>query len=108
MSSDQPPDAEVMFELTGRSRVLTGYRPQYVIMPGYNTSVMHRFVDAEIVSGGDRVKAEVWFVSPEAYPHTLWEGRKIDIAEGAEVVGSATILRVINPLLRNPHGAARA
>ena len=48
---------------------------------------------------GQKVKAQVWFITPEAYPHSLWEGLILDVAEGAKVVGTATILKVHNPLL---------
>jgi hypothetical protein len=100
------PDAEVTFELTafsavdgGPRYVLFGYRPQYVVKPDYQTSVAHQFLGVDRVWTGERVKAEVWFISPEAYPHSLWEGRRIEIAEGARRVGVATVLKVLNPLL---------
>jgi translation elongation factor EF-Tu-like GTPase len=99
------PDAEVMFELTASSLggrlqpVISGYRPQYVVRPDYHTSVAHNFVGVDRVSPGERTKAEVWFITPEAYPHSLWEGRRIEIAEGSRRVGTATILKVLNPLL---------
>jgi len=99
------PDAEVMFELTSRAwdgsikRVCTGYHPHYDIAPDYLTSVRHRFVDAEWVSTGQKVKAEVWFVSPEVYPHTLWVGRQFKVSEGSREIGVAIVVRVINPAM---------
>jgi elongation factor Tu len=96
-----------MLELTASSLggrlqyVVSGYRPQYVVRPDYHTSVAHHFIGVDRVSPGERAKAEVWFVTPDAYPHSLWEGRRIEIAEGARPVGVATILRVLNPLLLN-------
>jgi translation elongation factor EF-Tu-like GTPase len=106
------PDAEVMFELTGSSsggrlgHVVSGYRPQYVVRSDYHTSVAHQFVGVDRVSPSERAKAEVWFITPEAYPHSLWEGRRVEIAEGAKRVGVATILKVLNPLLLKPGGGA--
>ena len=44
-------------------------------------------------------KGTITFVSPEAYPHCLWEGKKIPIQEGERVVGYATVLKVFNELL---------
>lgn len=99
------PDAEVMFELTahawngGTRRVHSGYRPHYNIRPDYLTSVTHRFVDAEWVATGQSAKAEVWFLTPEVYPHTLWVGRLFEAAEGSRQIGKATVLRVLNPLM---------
>ena len=94
-----PPDVEVMFALTGRSPVYSGYRGQYLIKPDYRTSTVHNFLDAKVVSIGDKARAEVWLITPEVYPHTLWEGRTIDVTEGAKVVGTVTVLKVHNPLL---------
>ena len=44
-------------------------------------------------------KGTITFLSPEAYPHCLWIGKKINIQEGARVVGYATITKIFNPLL---------
>jgi translation elongation factor EF-Tu-like GTPase len=85
-------------------RVISGYRPQYVVNSNYHTSVQHRFIDAESVSTGQKAKAEVWFITPDAYPRALWEGLVLDVAEGAKVVGRATILKVHNPLLLGSAG----
>ena len=101
-----PPDAEVMFEfiaastLDGSKRfVLSGYRPNYRVKPDYRTTTVHRFIDVERVSTGEKAKAEVWLITPEVYPHTLWEGRRIEVGEGGRLVGYATVLKVHNPLL---------
>ena len=32
-------------------------------------------------------------------PHTLWVGRVIDICEGERIVGTATVEKVLNPIL---------
>lgn len=44
-------------------------------------------------------KGTITFLSPEAYPHSLWIGKKIGIQEGTRVVGHATITKIFNPLL---------
>jgi translation elongation factor EF-Tu-like GTPase len=102
------PDAEVQFKLTSltfegdRKRVLSGYRPIYDIQPDYWTSVHHEFVDVDGVATGEEARAEVWFISPEAYPHSLWADRKFVVAEGSRPVATAMVLRVLNAsLLRN-------
>jgi hypothetical protein len=94
-----------MFELTSTAsdgavrRVYSGYRPIYDVLPDYWTSVHHEFVNTESVASGEKARAEVWFLSPEAYPHSLWHGRSLKVAEGSRVVASATVLQVFNPLL---------
>jgi elongation factor Tu len=99
------PDARVTFELTafseggGTRQVLSGYRPAYDVRADYWTSVSHEFANAEGARTGERVAADVWFITPEVYPGTLWPGRVIRVAEGSRVVGIATVEQVLNPVL---------
>jgi len=100
------PDARVTFELTasaeggGPRRVLSGYRPAYDVRADYWTSVSHEFANTEGARTGERVEADVWFITPEVYPGTLWPGRVLRVAEGSRIVGTATVERVFNPVLR--------
>ena len=41
----------------------------------------------------------ITFITPEAYPHCLWPGKVLPIMEGSRVVGQATVITVLNPLL---------
>lgn len=101
------PDIEVMFELTsprfdgGTKVVLSGYRPTYEIRDDYWTSAHHEFVGVERLLTGQRALAKVWLLSPEAYPHSLWTGRRLHVAEGSRIVGTAEVLTVINPVLQD-------
>jgi translation elongation factor EF-Tu-like GTPase len=107
---NRPPDAIVLFRLMatdngGKERsVISGYRPNYAIRPDYLTSVNHEFIDVTAVAPGSEGHANVWFITPEAYPRTLWPGREIQISEGAKVVGSAIIISVLNPILASEGG----
>jgi len=100
-----PPHAEVLFELTSltfsgeKRRVLSGYRPVIDIKSDYWTSVHMEFPEVDHVTTGEKVTAEVWFLTPEVYPHTLWVGRTLHVAEGSRQVGEATVLNVFNSLL---------
>jgi hypothetical protein len=97
-----PPDAIVLFELTSstydgkRKTVVRGYRPAYKIRPDYITSTHHEFLDRETVSTDEAAHAEVWFLSPEAYPKSLWVGRSLEVVEGSRVIGSAQVLEILN------------
>ena len=99
------PDLLVRFVLTALTYegtlklVRTGYRPAYQIRPDYWTSAHHEFSEASSITTGEQCLAEVWLVTPEAYPHTLWIGRVLDVAEGSRVIGQVEILQVLNPLL---------
>ncbi|MBL8310176.1 MAG: hypothetical protein JNL19_07130 [Burkholderiales bacterium] len=99
------PDAEVVFSLKatradGKPKTAkSGYRPEYGIRPDYWTCTHHEFEEASGVSTGQSVNARIWFISPEVYPHTLWIGRQLVVREGARIVGSAIVVRVVNPLM---------
>ena len=100
------PDARVLFKLTAESviggpkLVLSGYHPTYDIRDDYWSSVMHEFLDVERVVTGETAAANVVFITPEVYPHSLWVGRKLTVREGNRIVGEATILDIYNPFLK--------
>jgi hypothetical protein len=79
--------------------VISGYRPTYRIRDDYSTSTHHEFLGCDSVSTGEIARAEVWFLSPEAYPKSLWIDRCVEVTEGVRVVGSATILQILNRTL---------
>ncbi len=101
----KPPDAIVTFELTSnrydgkRKTVVCGYRPTYRIRPDYLTSTHHELIDLDVLSTGESCRAEVWFLSPEAYPKSLWIGRLLEVTEGSRPVGRAQVLEILNPEL---------
>lgn len=101
----RPPDLMVNFSLTVQrsdgslKEVISGYRPIYKVRADYWSSAHHEFVDAAGVCTGQQGRAEVWLLSPEAYPHTFWIGRHVEVAEGSRVVGVAEVLQILNPLL---------
>ncbi len=98
---DQEPDIEVLFEFNGvrKHPAINGYRPHHLVKDGYATTGVHRYYDVQAVPPGGTAKGTITFISPEAYPHSLWVGKKINIQEGERIVGYATILKVMNPVL---------
>lgn len=80
-------------------QVLSGYRPVYDVRADYRTSVNHEFATAGGARTGERVLADVWFITPEVYPGTLWPGRVLRVAEGSRIVGIATVEQVFNTAL---------
>ncbi|WP_152603354.1 MULTISPECIES: hypothetical protein [Burkholderia] len=100
-----PPDLIVNFSLKARrsdgslKKVISGYRPIYKVRDDYWSSTHHEFMDATGICTGQQRKAEVWLLSPEAYPHTFWIGRRVEVAEGSRTVGVAEVLQILNPLL---------
>jgi len=101
----RPPDLIVNFSLAAHrsdgslKEVISGYRPIYKVCADYWSSAHHEFVDATGVCTGQQRKAEVWLLSPEAYPHTFWIGRRVEVAAGSRVVGVVDVLQILSPLL---------
>ena len=101
-NKDRQPDAEVIFEFNGvrKSFVKSGYRPGHLVTDDYITTGVHRYYETDIVAPDGKAIGTITFLTPEFYQHCLWKGKKIQILEGARVVGYATILEVFNPVLK--------
>lgn len=101
----RPPDIIVKFLLTARNSegnirvVRSGYRPAYGIRSDYWSSAHHEFVGAGTAMTDEECEAEVWLLTPEAYPHTLWVGRIVEVAEGPLIVGTGEVLQILNSVL---------
>lgn len=99
---DPVPDVEVLFEFNGTRRqpVHSGYRPMHLILDHYLTTGIHHYYNKECVQPNERALGTITFITPEAYPHSCWPGKKIPIQEGERIVGYATITKVFNSVLR--------
>lgn len=98
---ENEPDVEVLFEFndTRKTPVVDGYRPDHLIVDNYLTTGVHHYYDVKQVSPNGIAKGTITFLMPEAYPHCLWVGKKINIQEGERIVGYATIIKIYNSLL---------
>ena len=96
------PDVEVIFEFNGvrKHPAFDGYRPAHLVVDDYLTTGIHHYYGVESVPTDGTATGTITFISPEAYPHCVWIGKKISIQEGMRVVGFATITDIYNPLLR--------
>lgn len=95
------PDIEVIFTFNGTRKhpAHNGYRPHHLIKDDYLTTGVHHYYDADEVVPDGTIKGTITFITSEIYPHCLWIGKKINIQEGARVVGEATVVRIFNPIL---------
>ena len=103
---DRPPDVEALIEFNGTKNrpVCSGYRPAHLVKDDYLTTGTHTYYSDEPIPPNGKAMGTITFITPEAYPHSLWIGKKVRIQEGGHVVGYATITAVYNPLLllQNP------
>ena len=98
---DCEPDIEVFFEFNGarNTPVKNGYRPAHLINNRYLTTGVHQYFGVQTVAPNGTAYGTITFISPQAYPHCLWVGKKINIQEGSKIVGYATVLKILNPIL---------
>ena len=95
------PDVEVTFHFNGtcRTGVRDGYRPAHRVLEDYLTTGVHHYFDVVEVAPDGEARGTITFITPESYPNSMWEGKVIDIQEGAKVVGIAIVEKVLNPVL---------
>lgn len=100
---DRPPDAEAVFEFnnTRKTPVADGYRPAHLVNGHCLTTGIHHYYNTDLVFPNSTAKGTITFITPEYYPNCLWIGKKINIQEGAHIVGVATITDIYNPVLEN-------
>lgn len=104
MDSEADIKAEITFLTSaegGRTRpTYSGYRPAHLVKDNYLTTGMHDYEKDE-VQPGETVIGTIRFLSPEAYPKSLWLEKIIPIQEGSRVVGFAKVIEIYNEILRN-------
>lgn len=95
------PDVEVLFDFIGSKResIFEGYRPTHLVKDDYLTTGIHNYYNLEKTSNCE-VKGTITFISPDEYPACLWEGKKIKMYEGKNMIGYATIISIFNPILQ--------
>lgn len=97
----RPPDVSVLFQFNGtrRTPAANGYHPMHLIREGELTTGVHHYEGCACVPPDGTAKGTITFIAPEAYPHCLHTGMTIPFQEGRRVIGQATILSILNPLL---------
>lgn len=87
---ERPPDVEAFFSFNDvrKSPARDGYRPAHRLTDTCLTTGVHYYYDVDSVPPNASARGTITFLSPEAYPHCLWVGKRIPMQEGAHVVGS--------------------
>lgn len=94
------PDIEAIITCQRNIPFFDGYRPAHLVKADYLTTGIHKYYGRDSVKIGESVLGTITFITPEAYPHCLWEGKEITIQEGNRVVGYAIVVKIFNELLR--------
>ena len=80
--------------------VKDGYRADHRFDEQHIAIGVHHYQGVSQVSPGEFAFGTISFVAPEYYPHSLYEGKEILIQEGEKIVGSATVIKVNSPILK--------
>ena len=94
------PDIEAIITCKRKIPFYNGYRPEHLVKEYYLTTGIHQYYGVECIPNGESALGTITFITPEAYPHCLWEGKAINIQEGSNIVGRAVIIRIFNNLLK--------
>lgn len=94
------PDVEAIFEFVGyrKENLYEGYRPAHLICDDSLTTGVHHYYNLENHMH-EELRGTITFICPEDYPKCLWLGKKIDMYEGKNIVGYATITKIFHPIL---------
>jgi elongation factor Tu len=86
-----------------RSPAKSGYRPQIKFaFEEMQTSGQQIFIEKEMVYPGDTVKSQITMASPMIFKGRLSCGMSFEFREGARVLGTGQIIKILNPELSIP------
>ncbi len=78
----------------------TGYRPAFQMREDYCSTGEITLIDVSMLHFNDIAEAFIRFLTPDVYPHSLWEGKKICFMEGKTITGEAIIKEIYTPILK--------
>ena len=94
------PDVEALFEFIGsrKNNIFNGYRPAHLVKDNYLTTGVHNYYSLE--EADCEIKGTISFITPNEYPSCLQVGEIINMYEGKELLGYATIVKIFNSILQ--------
>jgi translation elongation factor EF-Tu-like GTPase len=95
-----PKDIEVQIEFLrsehgGRkTAAFSGYRPQF-FYNGQDWDAVHNYIGTETAEPGQRVKANLAFMSPQAHEGNIYPSMPFLVREGNRVIGFGSVTKII-------------
>lgn len=74
-------------------------RADHLVKEDYLTCGEHYYFSETRIYPLKKYKAQIRFITPHAYPNSLWVGKVIKIHRGKTVVGEAYVCEVYNRVL---------
>lgn len=79
----------------------SGYRPAVKFpFAEMMTSGQQKFLDKELVFPGETVAAEITIIASDYFKGTLYDGLEFEFKEGATVIGTGKITKILKESLR--------
>lgn len=82
-----------------KKTIYSGSRPAFRVKQGYLTSGTIFLQNNDKIQYGESAIGYIKFITPEAYPHCLSVGDRIDFHAGKLKVGEIEVRKVFNKLL---------
>lgn len=103
------PDIKAKLKYVGNTLpIYSGIRPVAKIKDDYLTSIQIDFENDNILSNREIIDVFVTFITPEAYPNTLWKGKTIRLQDPSNLWGYLTVTEVYNQMLLAPEAVQEA
>lgn len=77
----------------------SGYRPAFQVNENYVSTGEIELIGRDLLNCGESAEAYVRFLTPNIYPNSMWEGKKLLFMEGNEITGEAIIEEIYNEIL---------
>ena len=91
-------DAKGILKNTGRTTpIFPGMRATTTIREDCMTTSILTFDNP--ISINEFIPASITFIAPKYYGNSLWIDKSLDIYEGSKVIGTFTVIEIINPVL---------
>lgn len=101
-TAERMPDVEVVITFNGvrRTPARSGYRPAHDLGGGRVLGGIHHYFDVDEVAPDGKARGTIAFFTPEALAASIQCGMQFPIQEGARIVGMATVVKILNPVLK--------
>lgn len=90
-------DVEAIFRFNEGRGIYEGFRATHLVNDTYLTTGEHHYYEKDEQTS--EAKGTIEFISPEAYPHCLYIGKKIKMYDGSTCIGTAEVTQIFNPIL---------
>lgn len=102
LTAGEEPSVDAIAEITNCRATHTFFGPEYrgccEIKSNYKTSCIIRTKDKQQINYDETKNCTVYFITPKAYPASIWIGKIMELYEGERRVGYMKIIEMLKQL----------